>query len=171
MRNSSDQKIYNYFQILKDEIDVVARKKAVEEILKIEESVFLDFVSRALNSEKDVEILAYTADMIMKRKIEGRASLILPLLKSSNPVLRGHICGLLGNSGDKIAVNMLIDRLKSDESVDVRLTAAHALGKLGDKKAIPDLIEAREHDFSKDMDGWSVSHQAKMAIEEIEQNS
>ena len=51
----------------------------------------------------------------------------------------------LGNIGNKIALNPLIEALE-DEDWNVKLTAATALGNVGDKRAIRPLIRALGED-------------------------
>ncbi len=171
MTKLTEKRIYEYFQLLRDSMDIDARTQAIQEILDIDGETFVNFLSKQLKEEKDVEILAYMAEMAVKRGIEQRADLILPLLSSPDRLLRRHICGLLGNCGDKKAVDALIDRLRNDISADVRVVAAYALGKIGDPKAEADLRWAKDHDLAVDFQGWSVSDQSIKALDEIEQRS
>ncbi len=167
----STEKIYEYFQTLRNSMDIEVRTQAIQELLEIDETVFANFLNKTLKIETDTEILAYIAEIVVKKNLEQRASLILPLIQSPDPLLRRHVCGLLGNCGDKIAVEDLIDRLRKDEDTNVRVVAAQALGRIGGTRALTDLIWSRDHDFSIDKDGWSVSAIATRAIEKIEERN
>ncbi|MBI5953416.1 MAG: HEAT repeat domain-containing protein [Chloroflexi bacterium] len=165
-----DNEIYTLFRKLKkaknlQQFEVI--KQISQEILDIEESAFIVFIEDNLSSEEDVELSAYIIEMIAKKKVKNTAGLILPLIKSQEPMLRCHVCGILGNCGDKTATEGLIDRLRNDKDANVRVVAAHALGRMGDTRALPDLAWSRDHDFSLDKDGWSVSTIAEKAIKEI----
>jgi HEAT repeat protein len=129
---------------------------------------FVDFIGDKLRSEKDIEILGYMAEITVDKNIKNKVSLILPLIQFSDPLLRRHICGLLGNYGDTVAIERLIDKLRTDESVDVRVVSAYALGKIGDGRATADLLWAKDHDFAVDFQGLSASNQATKALNEIE---
>jgi len=63
---------------------------------------------------------------------------------------------------------MLIEALKDGDS-DVRGSAANALGKIGDKSAVPQLIEALNFDHSTDFfdDSTEVRRAAAEALGEI----
>ncbi|MCP4699811.1 MAG: HEAT repeat domain-containing protein [Gammaproteobacteria bacterium] len=61
------------------------------------------------------------------------------VLKDSNWLVRGAAAKMLGEIGDKHAVELLITVLK-DRDQYVRLTATEALGKIGDKHAVVSLI-------------------------------
>lgn len=166
--------IYNLFLKLKearDSLSLEAVNKAVQDILEIEEDVFVNFVKNNLYSENNIEILAYMTEMIVEKKVKNRSDLILPLIQSPDAALRLHICGLLGNCEGKIAVEGLVDRLRKDEDANVRVMAAQALGRVGDIRATSYLIWSRDYDFSLDKDGWSVSVIAAKAIVEIEKRT
>jgi|GEM_PF-5179748 len=78
---------------------------------------------------------------------------------------------VLGNWGDRRAVEPLIRAMSQPDS-HVRFYAARALGKLGDKRALPVLEGARDNDTTpitdtKSLRGKSVSYAAAKAIEKI----
>jgi len=57
-------------------------------------------------------------------------------LKSAGPMVRQTAAQILGEIGDKQAVDVLIEALQTDESYSVRAAAATALGQLKDPKCI-----------------------------------
>ena len=73
----------------------------------------------------------------------------------------------MGNCRDEIAIDPLIERLQNDASADVRVVAAFALGKIGHKRSLSALNWAKDHDFSPDFEGRTVSEEAILAIDEI----
>jgi HEAT repeat protein len=163
--------IYRLFYILKNSEDYRVRNSAIQEIMSISDNSFIEFVVYALDFEKDEEILAYLAEMTVRKGVKDRAILILPLINSHFPLLRCHICGLLGNCEDDRVVDKLIDKLRNDEDVNVRSVAAHSLGRIGGHKAIEALIWSKDNDFVKDKDGWGVNVIAENSIAEIKKRN
>lgn len=97
---------------------------------------------------------------------------IEPLIKLFERRAEPSLATVLGNWGDRRAVGPLIDAMKHPDS-HARFYAARALGKLGDRRALPILEWARDHDTEPITDsgsirGKSVSYVAVKAIEKIE---
>jgi HEAT repeat protein len=99
--------------------------------------------------------------------------LLLPFLNDPDYHIRMEVCGRIYNYGyiyhenfDE-AILPLTGILRHDAEVSVRLIAAHALRVLGDKRAIPALQWAQEHDDGEDWEGRSVRDAAVEAMEEI----
>ncbi len=61
--------------------------------------------------------------------------------------LRKEVVLALGKTGDSRGVKPLIDRMLSDESEAVRWASAAALGQMGDTRAVPALLLARDDPF------------------------
>jgi HEAT repeat protein len=59
---------------------------------------------------------------------------------------RREMVDALGDIGDPAAREALIERLRGDEYVPVRVQSAAALAKLGDRGALPALERAARHD-------------------------
>ena len=103
----------------------------------------------------------------------GCPRLLLPFLNDPDWIIRSEVCGRIYNYGYiyhenfEEAVLPLTEILRHDSEVSVRMIAADALGKLGDKRAIPALQWAREHDDGEDWEGRSVKNVVVKAIEEI----
>lgn len=62
----------------------------------------------------------------------------------------------------------LTEALLKHPDVQVRVNIVTALDKLGDKRALPALKHARDHDAGKTEDGYSVRWLAERAIQRIE---
>jgi|SRR5688572_7811024 len=169
MSNLTNLQFKELFQVLQDSMDAKAREHAREKLLEIDEEILIGFLGKVVKNDTDTEVLAYAAELIVDSNNKQRANYILPLLQYKDPILRRHICGLLGNCRDKVAVDPLIEKLQSDASADVRVIAAYALGKIGDRKALPFLTRARTA-LSFDFEGVTVSKEASYAIDEIENN-
>jgi len=163
--------IYDRLKILRDSNDVRVRIDARRELIESDQNILIELLDKLIKNETDVEILAYAAELIAESNDKKRADRILPLIQHVDPVLRRHVCGLLGNCGDEVAIDALIEKLQSDTSADVRVVAAFALGKIGNKRSLLALISARDYDFSTDFEGMAVSKQAILAIKEIEQQN
>jgi HEAT repeat protein len=124
-----------------------------------------------LLDERDTNLSCQAAKILVDLDPLVGVRLVLPHLNSPDSTLRWVICGLLSNHGNKEAVLPLVNVLKNDSEADVRMLAAFALGKIGDRRAIPTLQWAQQHDYGIDYEGRRVSDVAKDAIREIlEQN-
>jgi HEAT repeat protein len=101
----------------------------------------------------------------------GDARMVEPLIRLFKEQRESSIATILGNFGDRRAVEPLIEALY-DPDPSVRFYTGRALGKLGDKRALPILEWVREHDTQPILDrksirGKSVSYAAGKAIERI----
>lgn len=171
MTNSIDQQIHGHFQTLLQSTNGRERGHARRQLLELDHTILIDSLVKMIGTTTDPETLAYAAELIVESEDKQRARLILPLLNSEDTLLRRHICGLLGNCGDRIAADPLIDRLREDPSSDVRTIAAYALGKIGERSALSALTWARDHDASVDFEKRSVHENAIKAINKIEHRS
>lgn len=149
-------------------MDAKVREKAYQDILNMDLAMLHETLGSSIQTEKDVEILAYIAEILMERDSKSGMNYILPLLHSTEAPLRLHVCGLLSNYSDSRCVEPLVDRLQTDVSADVRVIAAFALGKIQDERALPALRLAQAQDFDVDFEGTSVSKQATDAIMAIQ---
>ncbi len=105
----------------------------------------------------------------------GDPRMVEPLIRLFKAQPVSSIATILGNFGDRRAVEPLIDALQ-DRDPSVRFYVARALGKLGDKRALPALEWTRTHDTEPILDrksvrGKSVSDAATKAIERITADS
>jgi HEAT repeat protein len=164
----TENQIYEYLKILKGSNDARARINVRRELLESDQKILVEILEKIIRDETDVEILAYTAELIVESDVSETARRILPLIRFTDHVLRRHVCGLLGNCRDEVAIDPLIERLQTDESADVRVAAAYALGKIGHKSSLSALNWAKDHDFSPDFEGRTVSEESILAINEIE---
>ena len=77
---------------------------------------------------------------------ENEASRLIKALRSDNLGWRVSAAQLLGDNQEVSAVKPLIRMLKSDYSYAARVSAAVALAKIGDKKALRALKRVSKHD-------------------------
>lgn len=164
----SENQIYERLKILKDSEDARLRINARQELRESDQAVLISILDKITKNETEVETLVYAAELILDSQDKEKVQRVLPLTRFTNPSLRRHVCGLLANCRDEIAIDPLIERLQNDESADVRVAAAFALGKIGHGRSLPALHWAKGHDFSPDFEGRTVSEEAILAIKEIE---
>lgn len=107
----------------------------------------------------------FVVQAILKFGEQAKANLIRELEKNTNRFADFWICQILGELKAEEAVALLIERLITDKSPDVRARAAEALGKINDPAAI-DAIEAACDDSV-----WFVRAQAAHALGRIGLNS
>ena len=158
--------ISEYLQVLKTSWDMQLRQEAFQAAAVLAQDS-IEVFDELVQQETDTELLAYVAEIIVESDRDEGAIRILPLLQYPASHLRRHTCGLLSNCRDPRTVDSLLERLTTDDSADVRVIAAFALGKIGDPKALSVLIYACKHDFATDYEKSSVSDEAKIAIERI----
>jgi HEAT repeat protein len=82
---------------------------------------------------------------------------LLAQLRNSEPSIRAESAWILGEAGDPIAMEPLLNTLRHDPSTEVRALAARGLGTIGESGAIPALLAA----FSDD---WAVADRAATAL-------
>ena len=82
--------------------------------------------------------------------------------KRSNTRLKGLLVDVLGRLKDPSALDYLVKSLK-DEFFTVRCRAAKALGELGDRKAIPNLLKVQKEDPSEE-----VQKEAALALKRLD---
>ncbi|MEP7291428.1 MAG: HEAT repeat domain-containing protein [Chloroflexota bacterium] len=73
---------------------------------------------------------------------ESALNMLLSMIESDDEQIRRGVAALLGEFGDKRAVEPLIERLKADSSPEVRSSAAYGLSELADPRAFDSLTEA-----------------------------
>ncbi len=87
--------------------------------------------------------------------------------KSESPQVRAFAAEALVTGHRSTSHRVLLRTLK-DSSAEVRFWCAYALGELGDRKALPTLRWLAENDDRFVKGWWSVSKEAREAIENIE---
>ena len=93
--------------------------------------------------------------------------IVQPLVTAGDETLRWCVCHTLSEHPSPLAVDLLVERLHHDDSVDVRTQAAFALGVTGDPRAIPALAHAVATDSAEDDQGHPVDLTAARAIVRI----
>lgn len=161
------RKVYERLRVLWFSMNLEERERAQRELLGFAGSEVIEVLSEIMLSDPDPEMQGYAARTLVEIAPERASELIVPLLESPEPILREDICGLLSNCGDEKATMPLMEVLQNDRDADARFLAAFALGKIGDRRAIPALEWARQHDDGIDFDGHRVRNAAEDAISEI----
>lgn len=111
-------------------------------------------------------------ELLILMNDESMPEILAPIFRDPVDFVRYNLLNDLINY-DRLNVgfvNPLMDLLHSDPDSDVRFLAATALGIIGDSRAIPSLIQARENDFETDYEGESVSHAAHIALKKMIRN-
>jgi HEAT repeat protein len=101
-------------------------------------------------SDKEFTV-RYSAAMAMEKMgtTEQVPILIQRLAENSSAVIRGHIIKSLGNIEDDRAAEPLIALLRDNKSND-QLEAVRALGKIGNKSAVPEIIRLADTALSSE---------------------
>jgi HEAT repeat protein len=161
------EQVYRCLRVLRFSMNLEERERTQRELLGFAGSKVIEVLSKIMLTDPDPEMQGYAARALVEIAPERASKLIVPLLESPEPILREDICGLLSKCGDEKAVAPLMEVLQNDRDADVRFLAAFALGKIGDRRAIPALEWARRHDDGMDFDGHPVRNAAEDAINEI----
>jgi HEAT repeat protein len=81
---------------------------------------------------------------------EGNITALIKYLSEKDPFVRAIGCEVLGKMRERKALKQIMMLLK-DPSKYVREKAAISLGQIGDKKAVPVLVEALEKDDAEEV--------------------
>lgn len=101
---------------------------------QIPDDVFRTVVETALQEPEAIERTSVVA--LLGKLDDPRA--LDPLLRAADdpdPLVRQAACEYLGRWHEDRVVEVLIDRLQNDASIDVRLAAARALGQIPSRRA------------------------------------
>jgi HEAT repeat protein len=115
--------------------------------------------------DADGEVRCVAADLVLE--LGGGLPAVRPLLEDPVDWVRWHVIGLMARYGDDSAVEPLIATLQSDPEPGVRAQAAYALGQIGSLAAIPQLLDALDHDRECDSQGHSPSSVSATALDNI----
>ena len=173
---SLEQKVTQLLKIRSSsEYSPKERHHALDQLLQFNKEktllVLLSIVSD--QNYPDSEVRYRATEAIAAIDPYGCPKLLLAFLNDPDHIIRSEVCGRIYNYGYiyhenfEEAVLPLTDILRHDPEVSVRLIATDALAKLGDKRAIPALQWAQEHDDGKDWEGRSVKDAAFEALEGI----
>ncbi|MFH1369387.1 MAG: HEAT repeat domain-containing protein [Elusimicrobiota bacterium] len=89
------------------------------------------------------------------------AKTVLPFLEIGTVNFKTNVIELLGNIGDRAAVNPLVKLLEKEQNVDIKLSVIEALGKLKDKRAVKVLEAQLQSEL------WGVRISASSSLESI----
>ncbi len=147
------------------------RKEALSEIYAVDKEdlnpILKDIAVENHADFEETDLTCDAIDVLMEVDSAGQKEFVEGFLESPNYLVRWSICGVLSVYGDKDSVPLLIDSLLKDDTPLVRLTAAFALEKIGDERALPALHWALEHDEGKDWEDRGMQEYAQYAIDKI----
>lgn len=157
-------------KIIKDlhSADLTRIEVAQKKFLNLDRKKVFNLIKINLeHSDSDLRCQAIELFVILRDKSVN--SVLLPLFEDPIDYVRFNLLNelLQNNYLDAIFVEPLIEILERDHDADVRFLAVGLLGRIGDFKAIPALIKAKENDFGMDYEGEIVSNAAIDAIQEI----
>ncbi len=118
-------------------------------------------------SDPDLDSRCAAIEAIGQVDRERAVELIVPLLQSSESVVRWTACGVLGAPEARTAVGPLLTVLRDDTDPQIRNSAAWALGHIGDLVAIPALLQALASDHEEDIHCHTPSHCAATALDDM----
>lgn len=118
-------------------------------------------------AEQDQSVYHDVVSALLCLDVARALPIVQPLVVTGDETIRWCVCDTLSEHPSPLAVNLLSDWLRHDDSVDVRTKAAFALGVTGDPRAIPALAYAAATDPAEDDQGHSVALTAARAIVRI----
>jgi HEAT repeat protein len=150
-------------------LDMDVRDQAREELAELDREQVIDVLSVVLANEnpEEPQTRYNAAWLLCEFSPKLAARLFIPHLESPDPILRWKVCGLLSSCGDNEATMPVVNVLLNDPEAATRMLAAFTLEKIGDRRAIPALRWAQQHDDGTDWEGRRMSDAAADAIDEI----
>ncbi|MFQ5864805.1 MAG: HEAT repeat domain-containing protein [bacterium] len=113
----------------------------IEQILRLEDQrIACDSLLTFLNSPEP-KIRARTVEALGKRQDPKCLHALLKMLNDANQNVRLETAFALGQLGNSDAEEHLVERLNTEEVLDVKIRIVEALGKIGTDKTFPVLIE------------------------------
>jgi HEAT repeat protein len=153
-----------------DQLHSKNRESALAKLKSLERNKVVEILGTTLK-DSDPQRRTLAVDALMNIDLRGTLELTLPLLNDPDSEVRWTVCYWLCEDGDSRAIEPLINVLKSDSDVSVRIQAATALGASGDLRVKDALIWARDHDSEADIHGHSVKHIATIALQNLMKNN
>jgi HEAT repeat protein len=160
--------------------DLDVQQNARQQLYRLDREPTIRVLSAVLADEnpEDPELRYRAAGLLARLDPKRAATLLIPCLKSRDPLMRSEACGLLSTMrseacgllstcDDQEATVPLMDVMRNDPKASTRMLAAFALGKVGDRRAITALQWVEQHDSGTDWEGRHVSDAATDAIREI----
>lgn len=115
----------------------------------------------------DPEARCTACQILMRVDAERGRALVVPLLEDTHAGVRHYACERLAERGGKPAVPELLKILRSHPDPSLRCSAARGLGWQGGPDVIPALLETVASDHEVDDLGYTPSHCASMALDDI----
>ena len=115
--------------------DVTQRERAAQDLIRLGANAVTPLLE-ALQT-KDTSLFPIYEQILAR--IPSATPMMIKLLGSAHPIIRGRVAEVFALSKDRAAVPALLDAVKG-EYFTVRSRAALALGKMGEPRAIPYLL-------------------------------
>jgi HEAT repeat protein len=146
-------------------IDFDDRDTAVSILQATGYDVLLPLLAQMLS--EDAETRCKASEALLRLDADRGRELVLPLLNDLADGVRYYACECLAKYGGRGAVPALLSVLKSHPDASLRCSAAMGLGQNGGPGVIPDLLAAMASDHEVDEQGYTPSHCAKVALDEM----
>ena len=143
---------------------------ANEKILQLFAEADRIFSGRCLQSllgDSNLEVVGNAAEVFVFFQGQKSIPAIAKLLEHADDRIRGAMCTILARVPSAEAEALLVRRLQSDPSGNVRYCAADALRDIGGPSAIETLRQTAATDTGENFERRSVSGCAQQAIEDI----
>jgi HEAT repeat protein len=141
------------------------RKQAVAEMRAVGADILFPLLTPMLTGDEESRCMA--SDAMLRVDANRGLKLVLPLLRDSHEGVRSFICDCVAKHGGARAIPALLTVLKSDEDPQLRGIAASGLGWQGGPEVIPALLDVMARDHEIDILGYTPSHCASMALDDI----
>ena len=126
------------------QVDASFRQKALDDMNLLLDSgtnTITELIAVAANKTLPTELRSIACWFLSRLGDDRAVPALLECLNDKNPELRSEAARSLGTIGSLQTVPILIDKLKSDLSADVRFHAIYALGLLADEAALIPILE------------------------------
>lgn len=120
--------------------DSETRDTAIKALSNIASYDATDLLLEALQ-DKDKRSSNAAFEVLVEREDERIAPALITMLTAGRALTRKQAARLLGHRKEALAVRALSELCKTAEARDLRMTAAFALGKIGNTEAIPALLD------------------------------
>jgi|GEM_PF-2428342 len=124
---------------------------------KVSAKVVSDLIEILKDSKSSYSLKLCIVHILANVRDKQSALSLLPLLNHSNEEMRSFVAYAFGDIGNRAVIPNLIELLKTDPHIYVRMASANALGEMRDDTAIQPLIESLQADKSSEVRRMAVS--------------
>src|SRR5262245_50277573 len=145
------------------------RWHAARELYFLGDQRAADALLDLLQHDLDTRVREMAAQALGKLHELRAVVLLIDALQTGPAAMHYKIVQVLGELGDPRAIDPLIEIARTSDNPYVRRKAAKALGKIGNKRALPVLRWMADHDTGATHKGKRVSSAARTAMQQIYQ--